>query len=69
MYVYLNKKRSIKFIFPIVPTADQENVLEIFLSTNYNIEQALDKLRLPITNKNYCKKELIFFIFFEILFF
>jgi len=34
-------------------TADQEVVLEIFLSTNYNIDQALEKLRLPTTNKNY----------------
>ncbi|CAF0744591.1 unnamed protein product [Rotaria sp. Silwood1] len=34
-------------------TADQEIVLEVFLSTNYNIDQALDKLRLPTTNKNY----------------
>ncbi|CAF4415530.1 unnamed protein product, partial [Adineta steineri] len=35
-------------------TADQETILEVFLSTNYDIDQALDKLRLPTTNKNYC---------------
>ncbi|CAF0828146.1 unnamed protein product [Adineta steineri] len=34
-------------------TADQETILEVFLSTNYDIDQALDKLRLPTTNKNY----------------
>ncbi|CAF0971082.1 unnamed protein product [Rotaria sordida] len=34
-------------------TADQEIVLEVFLSANYNVDQALDKLRLPTTNKNY----------------
>jgi hypothetical protein len=36
-------------------TADQELVLEVLLSTDYDIEQALDKLRLPSTNKNDCK--------------
>ena len=40
--------------FSIDRTADQEIVLEIFLSTNYNIDQALEKLRLPTTDKNYC---------------
>ncbi len=57
MYVYLNKKKGFffpKYYFLIVRTADQEVVLEIFLTTNYNIDQALDKLRLPTTNKNYC---------------
>ncbi|CAF1093857.1 unnamed protein product [Adineta ricciae] len=34
-------------------TADQEIILEVFLSTNYNIDQALEKLRLPTTDKNY----------------
>jgi hypothetical protein len=65
----LNKKRFFffKYYFLIVRTADQEVVLEIFLTTNYNIDQALDKLRLPTTNKNYCrqkknkKENLIFF--------
>ncbi len=48
-------KQFFKFYFRLDRTADQEVVLEIFLSTNYNIDQALDKLRLPTTNKNYCK--------------
>ena len=39
----------------LVRTADQEIILEVFLSTNYNIDQALEKLRLPTTDKNYCK--------------
>ncbi|CAF3325753.1 unnamed protein product [Rotaria socialis] len=34
-------------------TADQENVLEVFLASNYNIDQALEKLREPTTNKNF----------------
>lgn len=40
-------------------TADQENVLEVFLSTNYNTEQALEKLRLSTTEKNFCKISLV----------
>jgi len=50
-----------KYFYPLVRTADQEVVLEIFLSTNYNIDQALDKLRLPTTNKNYCRKMICIF--------
>jgi hypothetical protein len=51
-----NKIEMLFFLhhFLIDRTADQEIVLEIFLSTNYNIDQALEKLRLPTTNKNYC---------------
>ena len=35
-------------------TADQEVVLEILLASDFDMDQALDKLRLPSTNKNYC---------------
>jgi len=70
MYVDLKIKKKIWWSYFLIDrTADQEVVLEIFLSTNYNIDQALDKLRLPTTNKNYCnrrqkKKRILFFPIF-----
>ena len=41
-------------LFSLDRTADQEVVLEILLESSYDSDQALDKLRLPSTNKNYC---------------
>jgi hypothetical protein len=66
MFISIEKKHIFFLYYSIIDrTADQEIILEVFLSTHYNIDQALDKLRLPTTNKNYCisrKKDNFFFI-------
>lgn len=52
----LVEEKLIAFIHHLLSsdrTADQEVVLEILLATDFDMDQALDKLRLPSTNKNY----------------